>query len=881
MTKPTLLIVDGNSFMHRAYNGMPSFVNKKGFPTQILAGVCNMINSEIKKQKPEKIVVAFDHKGKTFRHELFKDYKGTRPSLNDDFRKQIQPLKDILHAWGLPIMSIEGVEADDSMSTLAVKGKEAGYSVIMLTSDKDMCQIVQDDIGILDTKDPKNTVMYQDGVKVKMGVTPEQIITLLALEGDKVDNIPGVEGVGSKTAIKWIEEYQTVDNLINHKDEIKGKVGERFRAAIEDGTFELCLKLVTIDTNVDLGKDIEDFVGVQNDEELLSLLNEYELFNFKKALGLIDESADNASMDVVLSEDEINQFITDDMSKSEILFVENFEIKNKDYLMISTPEKDSAYALKVEDHLNVLSTIVEDKNKMIVGINTKSVLNVLYKHIKSNNVFKMPINDMRVYDYVQGNERSKEASLENLNNDYCQFNFTPLREEFKLNGKSPKWDKMSEKQICEVVSESVKITKHIFDNKLSEYDKESEMLDNKMISILSMMECQGVHISKDILTKSGNEFSLEIEELEADIFEIAKENFKINSPKDVARILFDKLELPSKKKSTGEDVLVKAIDELDKHDIDDNKKEDLRSIVQNILRHRSLTKLVSTYVTGLISRLDGDRVHTTYNLTTTKTGRLSSVDPNLQNIPMKSEDGKKIRKAFEASDGYKIVAIDYSQIELRVLAHLANVEGFINAFNNGDDIHAQTASDIFGISIEDVTDAQRRIAKAINFGLIYGMGEKRLAEDLNIERKEAKLYYKGFFTSYEEIKPYFEDELEKAKDNLFIKTLFGRVISAKDLSSPHSMIRSHAEKSAKNARIQGTAAEIIKKAMVNIFEYLIESNVDARMIMQVHDELVFEVKEDIAESFTKTISDIMENAVSLKVPLVVEAKIADNWYDAH
>lgn len=881
MTKPILLIVDGNSFMHRAYNGMPSFVNKKGFPTQILAGVCNMINSEIKKQKPAKVVVAFDHKGKTFRHDMFEDYKGTRPSLNDDFRKQIQPLKDILSAWGLPIMSIEGVEADDSMSTLAVKGKEAGYSVIMLTSDKDMCQIVQDDIGILDTKDPKNKTIYQEGVKDKMGVTPEQIIPLLALEGDKVDNIPGVEGVGTKTAIKWIEEFGTIEELIQNKDQIKGKVGEKLRAAIDDGTLELCIKLVTIDTNVDLGKEVEDFVGVQNDEELLKLLNEYELFNFKKALGLIDESADSASMDVSLDENEIQLFITEEMMTADTLFVETFKIKDVDYLMVSTQESEKAYAINISDNLDILSVIIQEKSKMFVGINTKSVLNVLYKYTKNNDVFKMPVNDMRVYDYVQGNERSKEASLENLNNDYCQFNFTPLREEFKLNGKSPKWNKMNESQICEVISENVKITKHIYNNRIAEYDKESEMLDNKMVSVLSYMESEGVHISEEILTESGEQFSLEIKGLEKEIFDIAGEDFKINSPKDVARILFEKLELPSKKKSTGEDVLVKAIDELDKHDIEDDKKDSLRIIVQNILRHRSLTKLVSTYVTGLISRLEGDRVHTTYNLTTTKTGRLSSVDPNLQNIPMKSEDGKRIRKAFKAKEGYKIVAIDYSQIELRILAHLANVTAFINAFNNGDDIHAQTAADIFGISIEDVTDEQRRIAKAINFGLIYGMGEKKLAENLGIPRKEAKTYYKGFFGSYEEIKPYFEDELENAKENLFIKTLFGRTISAKDLSSPHSMIRSHAEKSAKNARIQGTAAEVIKKAMVNIFNYLIDSNVDAKMIMQVHDELVFEVKEEIAEEFTQTVSNIMESSVELKVPLTVEAKIADNWYDAH
>ena len=499
-------------------------------------------------------------------------------------------------------------------------------------------------------------------------------------------------------------------------------------------------------------------------------------------------------------------------------------------------------------------------------------------------MFFCKLDDIRVYDYVHFTQRSKEATLEHLNNDHSKFNLSELRETYKLNGKTPKWNKMTEEEILEVRSEEVSISKYIFENKIEEINTNISKMDNKILSVLSYMETNGALIQPHILKTIGEELSEILRQKEEIIYKIAGEEFSIASPKQVQAILFDKLGLPAKKKTTAEDALRKAVAALTKNkDLEEEKKEDLTTIVNEILEHRSLSKIIGTYVVGLTERMTKDnKVHTTYQSTVTSTGRFSSIDPNLQNIPIRNEEGRKIRNAFIAKKGYKILAVDYSQIELRILAHLANDEAFIRAFNNGEDIHKQTAADILGIDISEVTDDQRRIAKAINFGLIYGMGEKRLAEDNNITRKEAKVYYNGFFDTYVSVKPYFDEELERAKENLYIKTILGRKLSTKDVNANNSMIRSHAEKAAKNAGIQGSAAEIIKLAMIDVFDFIFnEAKEDAIMIMQVHDELVFEVKEDKAEELAERIKSIMENVIELKVPLVAEYKIADNWNEAH
>ncbi len=884
MTKPLFMIVDGNSFMHRAYHGLPPLSNKEGFPTQIISGVCTMINKSIKKLKPTKIVVAFDHKGKTFRHEMFTEYKANRPSMGDDFKCQIDPLKEVIKAWGLPMMSIEGVEADDSMSALAIQAKDAGYSVVMLTSDKDMRQIVQDDIGILDTKDMEksDTILYREGVKEKMGVYPEQVIPYLALVGDTADNVPGVQGVGDGTAAKWMNEYETLENLLKNKENIKGKVGQNFIASVEKGAFDLSLQLVTIKLDVEIGCKPDEFAGQRDDQELFNLLDRFEMHTLKKALGVVNESADIASLNVITDSVEVTDFVST-LFKAQKIYAETIDINDKEQLIISTELTDDVYLVDINTHKSTIEKQVrlmaKNHEARFVSLDTKKVLNLLFRELAINTVFECLVDDVRVYDYILGQERSKAATLENLNNDYCKFNLSPLREEFALNGKSPKWKKMTNEQILEVRSEEINIAKTVIGSKIEDYDRKASKLDNSMVSVLSYMESKGVLIDKDKLSFIGDDLTDAIEQLEKNIYAIAGEEFNIASPKKVGEVLFTSLGIPSKKKSTSEDVMLKAIDGLEKNEeMDQDQKEKFINIIKDILKHRSLSKLKSTYINGLIDRLDqNNRVHSTFNLTTTKTGRLSSEDPNLQNIPVRNEEGRRIRKAFIAQYGWKILTIDYSQVELRILAHFSDDENFITAFNNCEDIHARTASNIFAIAIEDVTDEHRRIAKAINFGLIYGMGEKRLAEEIGIERKEAKKHYKGFFEASPRIKPYFEEELEKAQENLFIETLFGRKISAKDLKANNSFIRSHAEKSAKNARIQGTAAEIMKAVMVEVFKILMKDEYDAEMLIQIHDELIFEVREDVADEFALKIKDIMENIVDLKVPLVAEYKIADFW----
>ncbi|MBM25437.1 MAG: DNA polymerase I [Chloroflexi bacterium] len=885
MSEPLFIIIDGNSFMHRAFHGMPPFKNKEGFPTQIIAGVSNMINGQLTKLKPAKVVVVFDHKGKTFRHDMFEGYKGDRPSLPDDFRVQIEPLKELIAAWGLPMMSIPYVEADDSMSTLAIQAKEAGYKVAMLTSDKDMCQIVDEDIGILDTKDIEkgNVVRHIEGVKEKMKVYPNQIVPFLALVGDKADCVPGVEGVGEGTAAKWLAEYKTLENLIANKENIKGKVGANFVKAVEDGSFQLSIDLVTIKTDVDLGQTVEEFQAERDDEKLLELVTKYELHGLKKSLGVVDTNAESASSTVVTDENKILAFL-EEVKKEDNLFIELIKLDGKDKFLMSSEKVDSIFLVDVTEHLNTLTELATDNKHTIISLKAKSIINKLFNLTKNEKLFFCKLDDIRVYDYVHFTQRSKEATLEHLNNDHSKFNLSELRETYKLNGKTPKWNKMTEEEILEVRSEEVSISKYIFENKIEEINTNISKMDNKILSVLSYMETNGALIQPHILKTIGEELSEILRQKEEIIYKIAGEEFSIASPKQVQAILFDKLGLPAKKKTTAEDALRKAVAALTKNkDLEEEKKEDLTTIVNEILEHRSLSKIIGTYVVGLTERMTKDnKVHTTYQSTVTSTGRFSSIDPNLQNIPIRNEEGRKIRNAFIAKKGYKILAVDYSQIELRILAHLANDEAFIRAFNNGEDIHKQTAADILGIDISEVTDDQRRIAKAINFGLIYGMGEKRLAEDNNITRKEAKVYYNGFFDTYVSVKPYFDEELERAKENLYIKTILGRKLSTKDVNANNSMIRSHAEKAAKNAGIQGSAAEIIKLAMIDVFDFIFnEAKEDAIMIMQVHDELVFEVKEDKAEELAERIKSIMENVIELKVPLVAEYKIADNWNEAH
>lgn len=875
---PEFFIIDGNSFLNRAYHAIPALSTKEGHPTNAITGFFNMVHSLKKQFAPERMVVAFDAKGKNFRHDIYPEYKAHRPETDEALRQQRQPVRDILDAWGMPTLVVDGVEADDSMTAMGLRASEAGYRVTLVTSDKDMCQGVSDDLNIvlLDTKDvegsAKPKALDSAGVKKKYGVLPEQMIDYLALMGDTVDGVPGVEGCGPKTAIKWIEEFGSVEGVIANADSVKGKAGEKLRACID--ILKTSKELVTIKTDVDLGKPLDEFVGTMDEDKLYELVTKYELKQFKKQLGLINKNAESTELNVISDPFEVADFLKSDNWTGKKLYLSEVAAPAMSGFLISVDDSNDAfYADKAIHELELAqfaSSLERSADTIVCALDVKAAIKSLIDFTGVRNLTSMTMNDPLVLDYVMHGGKKKTSPVEYLNDEFCDFNLSPLREEFKLNGKTPQWKKMKADDIFTVKAEEISVVRKV----LSQVDdcEDTRTLESefKLTSILADMEAEGVLLDTQALNEYGQELDVKIKNLEAEMFAIAGEEFNINSPKQVAHVLFDVLGIPSKNKKTGEDAL-KAL-------AADNP------IIDMIFECRSLTKLKSTFVDGLLSHADeNNRVHTCYNQDVTATGRLSSEQPNLQNIPVRTEDGRRIREAFIAKPGFKIVALDFSQIELRILAHRAQEPSLMNAFHTGQDVHSVTASDVLKVDLADVTTEQRRRAKAINFGLIYGLGSGALADDLGTTKNEAKELTADYFNTYDQIEPYFEKELAEAKENLFIETTFGRKIPTKDLNSANPHMRSHAERATKNSGIQGTASDIIKKAMIDVADTMNDQLMacGAKMLLQVHDELVFEVPEEQTESFAKSIQSIMESAVQLDVPLVVDYGIGDNWLEAH
>lgn len=822
-------IVDGNSFMHRSYNAIPPLKNKNGFITNALTGTLNMVNSLNNKFNPENLVVAFDVGGSKYRKELFKDYKANRSKMEDDLRQQFPVVKDCLKKMGIKLLEIEGVEADDSMAALAKLAASQGYIAVLVTSDKDLRQMVTENILMLDTKEAdKNPEPYGiEGVFEREGVYPNKIIEKLALMGDKADNVPGIEGVGDKTAVKLINKYGTADAIFENLDKEKGAL----KLKLENGkeNYFLSKKLVEIDTNIELV--LEDYIKTEMDKkELAILLNDYGLKGLIKSLKLQDEI----------------DALKEDMSFQ----VKNFDLKNiksnelylyynKDKIFINQKD-ETIIEIEESDFQSFFDYVKENKIKII----TYQVKNII-KDFNINDNFE----DIELINYVIKGGRNKEKLIDDMYEEY-------LKTTININEEAQK-----ALIIRNIYEEQIKI---IEEEKLSNYKD----FENKIINILSLMEKKGILLDKNYLEQVEKELSDKLNNLEKEIYKIAEQEFNINSPKQVAKVLFEDLQIPSKKKSTAEDVL-KLL------------KED-NIIVEHILEYRSLSKLKSTFVVGLLNHTDeNNAIRTNYNQVITNTGRLSSTDPNLQNIPIKSEEGRKIRKAFIPRKGYKIVAFDYSQIELRILAHLSKENTLIEAFASNVDVHALTASQLFDVKIEEVTSEQRRIAKTINFGLVYGQSGRRMAEELGIEVKDANKYKKGFFKNYESIQPYFEKELEFAKENQFVLTENGRKINIPDIRSKNSFVRNHAEKAANNASIQGTASDVMKAGMIAVYNLIMNNNYNANILLQVHDELVIEIEEENVEKISKEIQESMENCYKLSVPFKVEYEIADNWLDAH
>jgi len=904
---PPVVLVDGSSYLFRAYHALPPLTTSKDHPTGAIKGVISMIRRLEQDFPGSKMVVVFDAKGKTFRHDLYEEYKANRPPMPEDLACQIEPIHEIVKAMGLPLLTVTGVEADDVIGTLANEATSKGIDVVVSTGDKDMAQLVSDHVTLINTM--TETRMDRDGVVEKFGVTPEQIVDYLALVGDKVDNIPGVNKCGPKTAVKWLQSYENLDNVIEHADEIKGKIGEYLREATE--TLPLSRELATIRTDVELDFGLEDLkLREQDDPQLLELFKEYEFRTWIAEL----EEGETPSTGTAQSSDEKpspetgkkdHSVITDQKAldqwlerlKSAELFAFDTETTSLRYMdaeivgvSFAIEPGEAAYVplghdymgapeqLERDEVLNQLKPLLEDPGLSKVGQNLKYDKNVLANHgITLEGIAEDTMLESYVLNSVATRHDMDSLAMYYLGEKTISFE--------SIAGKGAKqltFNQIELEKAAPYAAEDADITLRLHQTlrpKLKETGKLAsvyEDIDLPLVPVLSRMEQRGTLISASTLRKHSQELAERMAELEKEAHEVAGETFNLGSTKQLQAIFYDKMGLPVVKKtpkgapSTAEPVLQELAHE--------------HELPRLILEHRSLSKLKSTYtdtLPELIHHRTG-RVHTSYHQAVTATGRLSSSEPNLQNIPIRSEQGRRIRQAFIAPEGYKLVAADYSQIELRIMAHLSGDKGLLKAFEQGEDIHKATASEVFGVSLEDVSSDQRRSAKAINFGLIYGMSAFGLSRQLDVERKLAQQYIDRYFERYPGVLKYMDNIRKQAHDDGFVETLFGRRLYLPEINARNKQLQQAAERTAINAPMQGTAADIIKRAMVDVENWLLKEHADeARMTMQVHDELILEVKESALDKIRSGLEKRMSAAAELDVPLLVEAGAGDNWDEAH
>lgn len=892
----TLVLVDGSSYFYRAFHALPPLTNSKGQALGAVYGVVNMVKKLMKDYPTPYFSLVFDAKGKTFRDDLYQDYKANRPPMPDELRSQFQPMIDVLDAMGLPIIIIDGVEADDVIGTLCVNATKEGFKTIVSTGDKDMAQLVNESVTLINTM--SNSKLDINGVKEKFGVMPEKIIDYLALMGDKADNIPGVEKVGPKTAVKWLDAYGSLEAVMANVDNIKGKVGENLKVALSH--LPLSKTLVTIKTDLDLNLSKESLKKVAQDKDkLIALCQTYEFNSWLKALNSKDTSTDSAPKEPVSKNyqtikniEQLIEFcqkikdakslcIDTETTSLDVMLAKlvgiSLSINPDSGVYIPIAHQDYENNIELTSVIEYLNPLLQDETISKIGQNLKYDLSIL-----EGAGFNLagPLFDTMLESYII-NSTSNRHGLDELAKKVLEVE-TVKFEDIAGKGKKQKtFDEIEVDVATNYAAEDTDITLQLHKKfyprikaipKLKKVFHEIEM---PLMPILAKMEKTGVLIDADLLEKQGKALKKRIEVLEVEAYQIANEEFNLSSPKQLQYILYTKLGLPILKKtakgqaSTAEDVL---------HDL--AREFELPKV---ILEYRSLTKLVNTYIDALPQKIcpNTNRVHTSYNQAVTSTGRLSSSDPNLQNIPIRKPEGREIRRAFIAPKGYKILACDYSQIELRIMAHLSNDENLVDAFKKDLDIHQATASEVFSVPLDKVSKEQRRSAKAVNFGLIYGMSGFGLAKQLEISRQLAKEYIDSYFARYPGVKAYMENAKESAKSQGYVETLLGRRLYLPDINAKNKMLVNAAERLAINAPMQGTAADLIKIAMIKVNEYLELSSIDCKMIMQVHDELVFEVAENDADTASVEICKLMENALSLSVPLVVSYEIGDNWEEAH
>lgn len=888
-----LILVDGSSYLYRAFHALPPLTNSKGQPTGAIYGVLNMLRRLLTDYQPELMAVVFDAKGKTFRDELFVEYKAHRPAMPSDLVSQIEPLHAIIKALGITVLVESGVEADDVIGTLAMQAKAQNIPCLISTGDKDMAQLVSETVTIINTM--SNTVLDENGVREKLGVEVAQVVDYFALVGDTVDNVPGVAKVGPKTAAKWLQTYGSLDNLMQRADEISGKIGENLRAALT--TLPLSRELVTLKCDVSLEFKPQDLVIKQADRPLL--IDWYKRLEFKSWLAeLLDAEPQvpkiAADYQIILDEATFDNWLK--RLEEAKMFAFDTETTSLDYMQaqlvgvsFAISPHEAAYLPFAHDYMDApeqlakdlvlakLKPLLESPKHKKIGHNLKYDMTVLANH---GICLQGVAFDSMLESYVL-NSTANRHDMDSLALKYLGHKTVSFTDIAGKGAKQLTFNQIPLQTAGPYAAEDADITLQLHQKLWPSIEEQAglrlvfEAIEMPMLTVLPRLERNGVLIDANLLLQQSQELAKRLLELEEQTYAMAGQVFNLGSPKQLQDVLYTKLGLPVLEKtptgqpSTAENVLQELALSY--------------PLPKLILEYRSLSKLKSTYTDKLPEQINAKtgRVHTSYNQAVVATGRLSSTDPNLQNIPVRTEEGRRIRQAFIAPKGYKIVAADYSQIELRIMAHLSQDKGLLTAFANDLDIHSATAAEIFEVDLAEVTSLQRRSAKAINFGLIYGMSAFGLAKQLGIARHEAQFYIETYFARYPGVKQYMEETRLRAKQLGYVETLFGRRLYVPEITSRNLQRQRAAERIAINAPMQGTAADIIKLAMIKTAECIVKPEIDGQMIMQVHDELVFEIAETDVVKASDKIRDCMMNAAKLSVPLIVDVGVGNNWDEAH
>ena len=890
--KDPIILVDGSSYLYRAYHALPPLTTSKNQPTGAIKGVISMIKRVLIDHPDSPLAVVFDAKGKTFRHDMYSEYKANRPPMPEDLVQQIEPIHRIISLMGIKLIMISGVEADDVIGTLAEQARQKRLNTVISTGDKDMTQLVCDNVSVVNTM--SGELLDKNGVMKKFGVGPELITDYLALIGDKSDNVPGVDKVGPKTAVKWLNEYKNIEGIKKNAESIGGKVGENLRSSIQ--TLDLAHELVKIKIDVPLEIGIEDLAVSEPDVEQLSEVYKELEFNSwlqEAPANKTVKSEINSSYVCISTEKSLKELIKK-ASKAKTIAVDT-ETTGLDYMDTELVgislsyqageayyiplkhDDDSVDQIDLDIVLKELRPLLEDSSNKIIGQNIKFDRNVLAKYGVDIASIK---NDTMMMSYVLDASATRH-NLDALSSYYLNYKTSTFEDVAGKGVKQITFDKVPIEAATNYAAEDADITLRLYEElnpKLEGEDSLNKLNDEieiPLIEVLSEMEQNGAILNSKILNSQSKDLESRIKKLEGKAYQLAGEEFNLGSTKQLREIFFEKLKYriikktPGGQPSTDEKVLAELAEEYE--------------LPKVLLEHRTLSKLKSTYTDKLpnqVSQSTG-KVHTSFHQAVTTTGRLSSSDPNLQNIPIRTEDGRRIRQAFEPSKGNKFISADYSQIELRVMAHMSKDAGLLQAFQEGEDVHSKTASEVFDVGIKDVTSDLRRNAKAINFGLIYGISAFGLGKQLGISRNLAAEYMAMYFEKYPDVKKYMELTKEFASQNGYVETLFGRRLYLRDINATNAMRRQASERAAINAPVQGTAADIMKIAMINMHKAIKKEKSEAKLILQVHDELILDTPKDEIDKIVSLITDSMMGAANLDVPLEIDIGIGDNWDQAH